>query len=173
VASDRELAQQTQEKFQFYVLALNFTLLAAAIQTARFGAYILQDWLELIGWLGLLSAGIVGLWKIEWSSPIRVQYAKKADIEAALSEALRRKMGGVREIHVLDTGQMEDIEQRILNHRGAISYLEADIKKLDRWDSAKYIFFKCAFLFGVVALMAARGCYGLASLLGYQLLGAA
>jgi len=31
MASDRAVAQQTQEKFQFYFLALTFTLLAAAI----------------------------------------------------------------------------------------------------------------------------------------------
>ena len=62
MASDRAIAQQTQEKFQFYFLALTFTLLAAAIQTSQFGRSTVEDVLELAGWIGLLAAGIVALW---------------------------------------------------------------------------------------------------------------
>lgn len=170
MASDLEVAQQTQEKFQFYVLALNFTLLAAAIQTATFGTYMLQDWLELAGWLGLVCAGVVGLWKLEWSSTIRVQHAKKEEVVSALNEARHRKAQGVREVFVLNGERMQDIDERIQNHLDAIALIDSNIRRLDRSDAAKYTFTKVAFLSGITLLVAARGVAALASLLGYDLL---
>jgi NhaP-type Na+/H+ or K+/H+ antiporter len=64
--TDRESAQGVQEKFEFYFLSLIFTILALTIQTAKFGRSGAEDVLELSGWVCLLIAGVVGLWKMEW-----------------------------------------------------------------------------------------------------------
>lgn len=53
-----EIGQRIQEKFRFYVLGLTFTILALAIQTAKFGISAVADGLELFGWVVLFVSGV-------------------------------------------------------------------------------------------------------------------
>ena len=59
-----------QQKFDFYAVALCFTLLGLAIQTASFGTNPAADLFELIGWLALLTAGIAGFSRLEWQPQV-------------------------------------------------------------------------------------------------------
>ena len=64
--SNAEIAIEHQIKFEFYLLALTFSILGLSIQTAEFGTYLSADLLELAGWLGLFLSGVVGLLRGEW-----------------------------------------------------------------------------------------------------------
>jgi hypothetical protein len=59
-----ELAQRYQEKFAFYVIALTFTILGLAIQTASFDENTLSGALEIVAWFLLLISGLAGLYRI-------------------------------------------------------------------------------------------------------------
>jgi erythromycin esterase-like protein len=58
---NREVGQRVQEKFDFYVVGLAFTVLGLAIQTAKFGVWKWADVMELVGWLSLFISGVAGL----------------------------------------------------------------------------------------------------------------
>ena len=81
---DREIAQKTQEKFEFYVISLVFTLLALSIQTSKFGSSNIADASELSGWVSLLVSGLAGLWRMQFVpivvSLVRPQTAQTADL---------------------------------------------------------------------------------------------
>ena len=56
-----EYSRQLQEKFELYLLALTFTLLGLAVQTAKFGSFRMADALEILGWIALAISGLSGL----------------------------------------------------------------------------------------------------------------
>jgi hypothetical protein len=63
--SNLEAAKETQLKHHFYLLTLTFTVLALAVQTAKFSGPIVADGFELLGWLGLLSSGLLGIFRFD------------------------------------------------------------------------------------------------------------
>ena|ERR1017187_3553235 len=64
--NDREYGMQLQEKFELYLLGLIFTVLALAVQTAKFdNINIIAAYFELVSWVALLISGLVGLWRME------------------------------------------------------------------------------------------------------------
>ena len=52
-----EIAHQSQEKFQFYALALVFTILGLSIQIASFDGHVAAKIFELLSWVLLLFSG--------------------------------------------------------------------------------------------------------------------
>jgi hypothetical protein len=169
MSSERSIAQQTQEKFQFYFLALAFTLLGAAVQTSNFNRSTTENVFELIGWLGFLSAGLFGLWKMEWESPIRVQMAKRDEIQSAITDLKTKMLGGLTEVLIVTTGRMQPVDERMKNHDDAVAILSAQLDKLEKWDTFKYLTAKYGFLVGLVALMGSRSAAALATMFGYKL----
>jgi len=101
--SERAVAQQQQEKFEFYLLSLVFTLLALSVQSAKFGSSTLVDTLELSGWVSLLISGIAGLWHMESSPIIRVKMAQKQEFEEYISQMKELQLKGQTKITLLET----------------------------------------------------------------------
>ncbi len=69
-----KMALRTQEQFEAYLLALTFTLLAAAMQTAKSGQVLAANLAEWFGWLTLFVSGLLALRRFERRSlpPSRV-----------------------------------------------------------------------------------------------------
>ena len=65
VDSQLEVGRQVHTKFAFYSVALTFTILGLAIQTASFGANVVADSAELLAWAILLLSGFNGLFLLE------------------------------------------------------------------------------------------------------------
>ncbi len=59
-------AQDIHHKFEFYLVALTFTIAGFAIQTGKFSGNWFGDFLEAISWLALFLSGIIGLWRLEY-----------------------------------------------------------------------------------------------------------
>jgi len=70
--SDLDAAREIHIKFEFYFLALTFTMAAFAIQTGKFQGH--RDWfLDLLeggSWVALMFAGLIGLSRLEYFSPM-------------------------------------------------------------------------------------------------------
>ena len=137
---ERELAHQTQEKFEFYIISLVFTLLALSIQTSTFGVSSVADAFELLGWLFLLTAGLFGLWRMEYKSLERVKGAQ-----------------GEHELFVLETNETESIVDRIRSYQEGISVLDPIIEKLDKDNTIKYTVHRYTFISGLLFLLLSRG----------------
>jgi len=72
VTTDLDAAREVHTKFEFYFVALTFTMLAFAIQTGEFhgSRYSFYDFLEGTAWVALTAAGLLGLWRLEYFPPM-------------------------------------------------------------------------------------------------------
>jgi hypothetical protein len=166
--TERELAHQTQEKFQFYVLGLIFTLLAASVQTAKFGVSSTATSLELFGWAALLIAGVVLMWRVEWDSPIRMLHTKLAEAEHEQAQLIQAQGLGQQNA-VTHMGAQVPIAQRLADLAARIPEAKAKVKRMERLDAIKYTTARIAFLLGVTGVVLARGLPPAVELFGYQL----
>ena len=60
-----QAGQRFQEKLEFYLVALAFTILGLAAQIAEFGTLVWADLAELVAWAALLLSGLKGLYRLE------------------------------------------------------------------------------------------------------------
>ena len=155
--TEREIAQKTQEKFEFYLISLVFTLLALSIQTSKFGVSAIADSFELIGWLSLLVSGVSGLWRIEYLSVERMKLNYKDELQNQIYNCNEIKLKGATEIYVLEDEKDQPIEERIKNLNEGIKALNPVIKKLERHNNIKYKTHRVSFLLGVISIIVARG----------------
>ena len=155
--SDMEVAHQTQEKFEFYLISLVFTLLALSVQTAKFGDNIIPVIFELSGWLFLLTSGLFGLWRIEYLSIERVKLVKLDELHDQINEVKRLMLSGQEGAYVLSTSENQPLEERIKNLEEGVVLLTPLTKKLETKNTIKYNVHKFTFVFGVIFLVASRG----------------
>ena len=153
---EREIAHKTQEKFEFYLISLVFTLLALSIQTAKFGEFAVADTLELLGWLCLLISGIAGLWRLEYIPVERLKKIQKDEFESKVFELRQLQMKGVNEVFVLETNSNESIPQRIESFRKAVTVLGPVIEKLEHSNFRKYNVHRYFFVVALACLLGSR-----------------
>lgn len=153
---EHEIAHQSQEKFQFYAVALVFTILGLSIQTATFDGHVAARICEILSWLLLLVSGLSGLSHLEWNPVIRIQMVRKDELEAKASRFEAQRNQGVQQINVLQDKKVIPIEERITEYESYISKLDTQITKLDGKAEIKYLLFKWAFALGIILLMASR-----------------
>jgi hypothetical protein len=154
--SENAIAQQTQEKFEFYLLSLVFTLLALSIQTAKFGTAITADALELAGWLSFIVSGIAGLWRMEWVPLIRIKLAQQQGFEGEIIKMKELQLQGQTELIVLENNSRQPISERIQNREDAINLLSPYISKLERKHYIKYYFHVYGLVLGILSVASAR-----------------
>lgn len=155
--STMDRAWQFQEKFELYLIALVFTVLGLAIQTAAFGATLPGDVAELCGWLFLLISGVVGLWRLEW---LPIAYAADARIRALDEQCDRLSLmlkQGVGELEYLDSEQKADVARLLEQHAEGIRTHRAFKYKIGRGALWKYRVHKWGLGVGTACLVFARG----------------
>ena len=67
---DLKASQEVHFKFEFYLVALTFTIAALAIQTGEFRGYVSMDTFEGTAWITLVISGLIGLWRLEYFAPL-------------------------------------------------------------------------------------------------------
>lgn len=152
-----EYSRQLQEKFELYLLALTFTLLGLAVQTAKFGSFRMADALEILGWIALAISGLSGLSRFEW---VPVAIKTQGQLEPIRKELARFEEAaaqGVQVIPVSGENQPVSTQSLIADRTTAIGAVEAHLKKIERAVLVKYSIHKWAFVLGILLLVAARG----------------
>jgi hypothetical protein len=155
-SSEREIAQRSQEKFEFYLVGLVFTLLALSIQTAKFSHSNLSETFEILGWFSLAVSGLIGLWRLEYIPVIRTKLAIKAEFDEKIDELRELKLKGVKELFVLETHSNQTIEERISEYQKGVTVLDPVIIKLEKHGYIKYQIHRYTFFVGVFLLMFSR-----------------
>jgi hypothetical protein len=155
-SSDVKYARQLQEKFELYLLGLIFTLLALAIQTAKFGTDDIADVFEIGGWFSLLASGLVGLSRIEWI-PVTLQtHSELLKIKTELTQLHDAAAQGAVQVPVLDQAAPANIAALVADRTAAIARVEIRVKSLEAGVRRKYEVHKWSFVCGLVLVVAAR-----------------
>ncbi len=150
-----EVAIQFAQKFEFYVIALVFTILGLSIQTSM----ILGSWqcfFEIISWLALLMSGLAGLSRLEWT-PIAYKHAgwlqKEQNVLNMFNEGLRGRV-------VLDPSGQQWSQERLLDEKSKqekhISERKAEKEKVEKRLHWKYTIHKWCFVAGIICLVISR-----------------
>jgi hypothetical protein len=151
-----EYSRSLQEKFELYVLALLFTILAASIQTAKFGVSQVADWLELASWVMLAISGLVGLWRMEWAPVVHQIHGKKLNIMAERQRTADAAAQGTTEVQYQDTKKAVSIGGVIAEHDDIISKLTKQEKAGDRTLRRRWAVHKWTFVAGLALVIASR-----------------
>ena len=155
--TSEEYARQLQEKVDLYMLALVFTLLGLAIQTAKFEYSDVADALELLGWLSLTISGLVGLSRMEWLPVSHASFHKISKLTSEKTYLEQLANSGHKRIQVTDSDIPQEITSLISNRTIAIDSLEKNIDDLQESTLKKYHVHKLSLLLGIVLLTGARG----------------
>ncbi len=153
---DRSIAIQSQEKFQFYLVALTFTILGLSIQTYDDSSSNIASLLELLSWGALLLSGLSGLSFLEWGPVIRIKLAAKSDADEKVSKIKQHRAGGKTIVNVEQYGKTIPIEERINEYESHSVLISDVIDSLEKKSQIKYNIFKWLFLAGVILLVGGR-----------------
>lgn len=96
--TNQDVAIEVGVKFDFYMVALTFTVFAFAIQSGSFRGNVIIDIIEALSWLCLLCSGMVGLSRLEL---IPVMYRAKHQLDKTLSDTdLVEQLATMQERHI-------------------------------------------------------------------------
>lgn len=154
--NERVIAHQSQEKFQFYGVALVFTILGLSIQTASFDGHVAARICEILSWLLLLLSGLSGLSHLEWNPVIRIQMVRKDELEEKAIHLKAQRDRDIQQVNVRQDQKVIPIEERIADYESYVAKLDTQITKLDGRAEIKYRLFKWALMSGIVFLVVSR-----------------
>jgi hypothetical protein len=151
-----EYARQLQEKFELYLIALVFTILGLAIQTAKFGTSDLSDAFEIAGWLCLMGSGITSLLRMELLPVAQLELHKKQNIEDEVNEYRKLLASGQGLIQNIVNNATLSISTLIQDRVSTIQMYENRIAKLQGKIYRGYLIHKWLLVGGLIFLGASR-----------------
>jgi hypothetical protein len=155
-----EIAIELRAKFEFYLLALAFSILGLSIQTAEFGTYLAADAFELVGWMALFSSGLIGILRGEWVPVAYDIESKKTQLARQQSKVLEDLQRGVQvQIPFIEGGKATVLagEQAVAKLGQTVSTLEQQWNATDGKIRRRYSAMRTAFMIGIGCLLVARG----------------
>lgn len=154
--SNLELAQQTQERFYFYMTALVFTVLGLSIQTGSFGKSHISDSFEILSWILFLLSGLAALYRLELVPNVYESADGLSKLKKQKTEVLQSKERGGKEIFVIEDDKPEDINKYLKELNTKINTLDKHIKSLKESLYRRYSIHRWAFVFGLLSIIIAR-----------------
>ena len=154
--ANQEYARQTQQKFDFYFIALVFTILGLSIQTSVMTLLNWQRFFEILSWVCLLLSGLSGLSRLEWISVAFRQYgSRQSDMRDA--EKTEQGLAGAP-ILKQDGSPMskEEIIKMKKYYKENIDSRTEEIRRIEKGMSFKYKIHKWGFVIGLCALIISR-----------------
>lgn len=150
---NKEISIQTQQKFEFYFLALVFTILGLSIQTSVFSSKE-QSIVELASWASFLISGLAGLSRMEW---IPVSYKSYSELTYEKSFVKEAESG--RSVVDESGNYLTDAEvaDYVKHARRRIKERTEIMDKIDMLSKVKYFLHKWLFVVGLICLMISRG----------------
>lgn len=153
--ASRDYSRDLQEKFETYLIGLVFTLLAAAVQTAKFGANSVADMCELASWLFLLISGLAGMWRLEWLPLAHLAHGVQQDAQGAIEQLEQHAAGGIRMVNF--EGREVAVDDALVALRERVSFREREKADITESTRRRYNAHKWAFVSGVALMLFARG----------------
>lgn len=151
------IATRCKEKYEFYFLALTFTILGLSIQTADFNTLYLQPVIEISAWFVLLLSGLSGLSRQEYL-PIAYLTEHRHQRAQEYKQGYKDGVEGKRKVLNKDGIAMSALEiQEELDKLDArlVSY-KAQRNRVERGLEIKYEIHKYAFIIGLTLLLVSR-----------------
>jgi hypothetical protein len=149
-------AQRTQEKLEFYVIALTFTVLGFSIQTAHFGRNVFADILELLSWVSLLTSGLVGLWRVEGLPRLYNLFALRIQYQTRAQGIRKVAAQGARVVTSLADGLEHPIADALHNAVSSVSKIEEGLNPWEETLGGRYRWQRRLFVVGFGTLTVAR-----------------
>jgi hypothetical protein len=153
-----------QEKVDFYVVALAFTVLGLSVQTAHFGASAIGDFFELVGWISLLTSGIAGVARVQLL-PHTYQLMGLLQTETDKRNSARRAQAQGLPARSMATGKDVDPETVIATFDESIRKIKDKLSRTVRRSTISYWTRSLTLLLGLMSLVIARGIEPLLELL--------
>lgn len=147
-----EHAINIKDKFEFYFLALVFTVLGLSIQTSQLTS-TWQAIIEVCGWASLLSSGLAGLSRMEW---LPLSYEHHSVLTEQKS-VIREAKTGRKFMH--KSGELMsplEVEHYIKDVNERMKERVALMDKLEHKDKNKYFIHKWMFVVGLSFLIVSR-----------------
>jgi len=144
-----------QQKFEFYVLGLTFTLLGLSVQTASFGRNLFPDGLELLAWTSLTISGLVGLSRLEGVPRIYELHGHQSDFETRAREMRTALQQGVA-FRSLTDGSALSADRVLEDMDAAIAKIKEAVEPKVDAAVRKYRAQKRFFVAGIILLACAR-----------------
>ena len=141
---NKAIARNLSHKFDYYLIALVFTILGLSIQTSSLSGEHFQYIFEFLAWLSLLVSGLVGLWRLEYIPVSYREYGQQQILEERLKDT----------DPIFEGVKKEDLEANIAEFKKQLPKLESSI-------SLRYKIHRWAFVIGVVSLIVSRGLLGI------------
>lgn len=152
-----EIAHKLQEKFDFYLIALTFTILGLSIQTATFDKQIASSIFELLSWFTLFFSGMVGLSRLELIPAMFHAHAELQESEDEVSRLHQAQAQGVTEVPLIDNErETAPIDEVITRLETFTINSKPVVDKLNNSTILRYSIHKWSFVVGLLLLIIAR-----------------
>jgi len=156
IDSNLEIATQVQQKFEFYFIALIFTLLGLSVQTGTLGQDAYADLFEILGWLSFLLSGLLGLSRLEWVPVQYNLYSHMSGWEKNIKTVQEHKLSTGKN-QVIDTNRnLIDIDEYVVDQEDKILKVRERTYSIEKSTQLKYIAQKGLFIAGLIFVITSR-----------------
>jgi hypothetical protein len=152
-----QVARQIQLKYEFYLLSLCFTVLALAVETAKFGGPIAANVTELLSWLCLLISGLIGLFRFHLVPSLYQISAEQARMQHDKSLVQEQALRGTNELFIPEENKNVKISDLVTRIDTDLARVNDIISEQNNTIITRYLLHQWLFVAGVVALVISRG----------------